>query len=247
MVRMSRRVLPVMLLLGLVVAACSSAPAAGTSPSTTSAPKAVSVPGAPPGNQVESVVKAAFAGATAVHIKGTLVNSTGSLSLDLQLNKDGTASGTIGEGGPAIPLLAVGGKYYVQFTKDVISQSANTAVTQIGAALTDKWVSSDASIASDMVSGLKPLLTYDSFVAAMFGQTSEVPTLTGTDVVNDVPVLVYESVDGSTVYVAKSSPHFLLRMTAPASGSGQLEFTGWNQPVAVTPPPADQIYSGPGA
>jgi hypothetical protein len=211
------------------------------------APKAVSVPGAPPGNQVESVVKTAFAAATAVHIKGTLVNTTGSLSLDLQLNKDGTAAGTISEGGPTIPLLAVNGKYYVQFTQALISQSTNATVGQIAPALTNKWVSSDASFASDMVSGVKPLLTYDSFVSAMFGQTSEVPTLTGVDVVNNNPALVYESTDGSTVYVAKSAPHYLLRMTAPASGSGQLDFTGWNQPVPVTAPPASQIYAGPGA
>lgn len=247
MMRMSCRLLPVMLLLVGLVAACSSTPAAGGSPSAARVPKAVSVPGAPPGSQVESVVKAAFAGASAVHIKGTMVNSAGSLSLDLQLNKDNTASGTIGEGGPAIPLISVGGKYYVQFTQDLITHSSDTAVSQIGPTLTNKWVSSDASIASDMVSGLKPLLTYDSFVSAMFSQTSEVPTLTGVDVANGVPALTYETVDGSTVYIAKASPHFLLRMTSPAAGSGQLEFTGWNQPVAVSPPPADQIYSGPGA
>lgn len=231
-------------LLGLVLTACSGAPAASSTPP---APKAVTVPGAPPGSQVTALVKSAFAGASAVHIKGTLVNSSGSLSLDLQLNKDGTASGTIGEGGPNIPLIAVNGKYYVQFTQEMVANTQNSAVSQVGPSLTGKWVSSDASIASNMVSGLKPLLTYDSFVTAMFAQTSEVPTLTGTDVVDNTPVLVYESQDGSTVYVTKSSPHYLLRMSAPASGSGQLDFTGWNRPVAVSPPPANEIYSGPGA
>ena len=225
----------------------SDAPAAGPASSGPPAPKAVSVPGAPPASQVTALVKSAFAGASAVHIKGTLVNSSGQLSLDLQLNSDNTASGTIGEGGPQIPLIAVNGKYYVQFTPDMIASTQNTAVSQIGPALAGKWVSSDASFASSMVSGLKPLLTYKSFVTAMFAQTSEVPTLTGTDVVNDTPVLVYESQDGSTVYVAKASPHYLLRMSAPASGSGQLDFTRWNQPVAVAAPPASQIYRGPGA
>lgn len=243
-----RRVLPVVLLVGLAVAACGgqSTPAASSS-SSPPPPKAVSVPGAPAADQVENVVKTAFAAADAVHIKGTLVNSTGSLSVDLQLNKDGSAAGTISEGGPTIPLIAVNGKYYVQFTQALISQSTNAAVGQIGPALTDKWVSSDASIASAMVTGLKPLLTYDSFVTSMFGQASEVPTLTGTDVVGSLPALVYESKDGSTVYVARSDPHYLLRMSAPATGSGQLDFTGWNKPVPVTPPPAAQIYRGPGA
>jgi hypothetical protein len=233
-----------------VVTACSGsstpAPAASSS-SSRPAPRAVNIPGALPGNQVESAVKSAFAGATAVHIKGKLTNSTGTLSLDLQLNKDNTAAGTISEGGATIPLVAVNGKYYVQFTPQVISQSGNSSVGQLGSALNNKWVSSDSSLASDMVAGLKPLLNFDSFVSSMFGQASEVPTLTGTDVVSNTPVYVYESADGSIVYVGRNSPHYLARMTAPASGSGSIDFTGWNRPVVVTAPPASAIYTGPGA
>jgi len=140
-----------------VVTACSgpstsapapSAPAPAPGSSARPAPKAVNIPGALPGNQVESAVKSAFSGATAVHIKGTLTNSTGTLSLDLQLNKDNTASGTISEGGATIPLVAVNGKYYVQFTPQLISQSTNASVGQLGSALTNKWVSSDSSLAS---------------------------------------------------------------------------------------------------
>jgi hypothetical protein len=241
--------------LGLVTA-CSgpSTPAAAPSSSALApgssvrpAPKAVNIPGALPGSQVENSVKSAFSGASAVHIKGTLINSTGTLSLDLQLNKNNTASGTISEGGATIPLVAVNGKYYVQFTPQMISQSTNTSVGQLGSALANKWVSSDSSLASDMVAGIKPLLSFDSFVSSMFGQASEVPTLTGTDVVDGAPVYVYESADGSVVYVTKASPHYLTRMTAPASGSGSLDFTGWNQPVVVTAPPASAIYAGPGA
>lgn len=250
---MSRRVLPVVLLVGLGLAACSGSPSTSATPPAASgssavvAPKAVGVPGAPAANQVVTLVKAAFQGASAVHIKGTLVNGSGSLTLDLQLNKDDTASGTISEGGPTIPLVAVHGKYYVQFTQALISESSDPTVQQLGPSLANKWVSSDASFASGMVSGVQPLLTYDSFVTAMFAQDSEVPTLTGTDVVNNTPALTYESQDGSIVTIARADPHYLLRMTSPAAGSGQLDFTGWNQPVPVSAPPANQIYSGPGA
>jgi hypothetical protein len=243
---MSRSLLPVVLGAALLVTACSG----NSSPvpaSQARAPQAVTVPGAPAGGDVQNAVKTAFLGATAVHIKGTLTNNTGSLSLDLQLNKDNTASGTISEGGAAIPLIAVGGKFYVQFTPELITQSTSSAVSQVGAALSNKWVSSDSPLASSMVAGLKPLLTFDSFVSAMFAQASAAPTLTGTDVVHNTPVLVYESTDGSTVYIARSTPHYLARMTAPASGSGSLDFTGWNQPVQVSAPPAAQIYTGAGS
>jgi len=249
---MSRRRWSVVLVFGValaVVTACSgpSTPAPATGSSSRPAPKAVNIPGALPGSQVENAVKSAFSGATAVHIKGTLTNSTGTLSLDLQLNKDNTAAGTISEGGAAIPLIAVNGKFYVQFTPEMISKSTNASVGQLGSALSNKWVSSDSSLASTMVAGIKPLLSFDSFVSSMFGQASEVPTLTGTDVVNNLPVYTYESADGSVVYVGKAGPHYLARMTAPATGSGSIDFTGWNQPVPVTPPPASAIYTGPGA
>ena len=249
---MSRRRWSVVLVFAaalVVVTACSgpSTPAPATGSSSRPAPKAVNIPGALPGNQVESAVKSAFSGATAVHIKGTLTNSTGTLSLDLQLNKDNTASGTISEGGATIPLVAVNGKFYVQFTPEMISKSTNASVGQLGSALSNKWVSLDSSLASTMVAGIKPLLSFDSFVSSMFGQASEVPTLTGTDVVNTLPVYTYESADGSVVYVGKAGPHYLARMTAPASGSGSIDFTGWNRPVPVTAPPASAIYTGPGA
>jgi hypothetical protein len=258
---MSRRLLPVVVVLGaaLVLASACSGSSSGASSPSGSAPSgavpsgsAASAAQPPPqgalaGNQVENQAKAAFQGASAVHINGTLTSQSGTLTMDLQLNKDNTATGSISEGGATIPLLSVGGKYYVRFTPAVIT-AAGSAATSVGPALTNKWVPSTSKLASGMVDSLKGLLSYNDFLTTMFGQPSgEVPKATTTDVVDNTPVIVYEASSGSAVYLAKSNPHFLMRMTAPSSGSGQIDFTNWNKPVPVHAPTAAQIYSGPAA
>jgi hypothetical protein len=253
---MSRRLLPVVLVLGAALAvttACSSQssatqPAPSGSATSTTAPAKAPPKGALPGSQVENEAKAAFQNATAVHINGTLTSQSGSIQMDLQLNKNNTASGTINEGGATIPLLAVNGKYYVKFTPELIKASGDASAAAAGAALANKWVPSTSKLASSMVDSLKGLLSYNDFLTNMFGTPSgQVPKATATDVVDNTPVIEYEASSGSAVYLATASPHFLMRMTAPSTGSGQIDFTDWNKPVAVTAPTAAQIYTGPAA
>jgi hypothetical protein len=228
-----------------LLTACSGQSTSPPPPAPTST-KAAPIAGALPGNQVEPAVKTAFQGATAVHISGTLNNGSGALTLDLQLNKDDSASGTVSEGGPSIPLRSVHGVDYMQFTPQVISGDTNPAVQKAGAALTNKWVVGTSSLASDVVNGLKPLLDYNDFLSNMFSTQSQVPQATTLDVVDNTPVIVYEAADGASVYVAKTAPHYLMRLTSPSAGSGQLDFTGWNKPVPVAAPPAAQLYHATG-
>ena len=51
----------------------------------------------------------------------------------------------------------------------------------------------------------------------------------------------------TTFHVTASTPHYLMRLSDGLSTSGSFDLTGWNHPVAVTAPPASEIYSGPGA
>jgi hypothetical protein len=241
------RLLMVVLGSALLVTACSG-PSTGSAPSTTATTSApTSVPGALPGNQVKNAVQSAFAAASAVHIKGTLTNNSGSLTLDIQLNRNKTGEGTVNEGGADIQLRAVNGVYYLLYTPQLISVSTNKAVQQAGRALTDKWVVGTSGLATNIVGSLTGLLDYGTFLQSMFSTGSLTPMATMTDIVDNVPVVVYEASDGSTVYAATASPHYLMRLTAPASGSGELDFTNWNKPVPVAAPTGAQLYTGPGA
>lgn len=226
----------------VAVAACSSQ---GT-------PTAASTSTMPAPAQVIDSAKSAIASATAVHIKGSIAEGKDNVALDLQLNKDGSASGTIGEGGTAIPLIVADKVYYVKFTQAVLQHLAGlSATSDAGKLLLDKWVPSTSKMlsGSDMVSGLKPLLDYKSLFNDMLNQAgSDAPKDAGTDTVNGTDVHVYTLADGTKLEVTSTSPYYPVRVIAPKSeGTGQLDFTGWSQPVKVSAPPASEIYTGPGA
>lgn len=232
--------------LGVALVAVTACSTSGTPTAASGGAGALPAP-----DKVLSTTKAAATSASAVHIKGAFAEQGDKVALDLQLNKsDGSAQGTITEGGTTIPLILTDKVYYVQFTPDLMKTSGIDPTSDVGKLLSNKWVPSNSKVlsGSDMVSGLQPLTDYNSFIPTLFDQLKgDTPKQSGTDNVNGSNAGVYTFSDGTTADVGASDPHYLLRLTEPASeGKGQLDFTGWNQPVAVSKPPAAQIYSGPG-
>ncbi len=225
------------------IAACSSPSSGSASPATTDT--------MPPSSQILQAVKTAATGASAVHIKGSVADSGSTFGVDVQLDKNGDAQGTITQGGTTIPLIVASNVYYIQFTKTLMSSNGIDPAGQAGTLLLNKWVPSTSKMlqGTDMVSGLKPLLDYNTFINGVLDQTKgDTPKDAGKGTANGVPVEYYTDSDGGKAAVATTSPHYLMRLSAPKSaGAGELDFTGWNQPVRITAPPTSEIYSGPGA
>jgi hypothetical protein len=247
---MSRHRLPLAIVLGATTMVALTACGAGSSSGTPAAAGSVA-PTTPPPAQVMNQVKTAITGASAVHIKGKVTDSGSTVSLDIQLNKDGSASGTLGEGGMNIPIIATKQADYLQFTADLMKSSGVTATSAAGKLMLNKWVPSTSPLmsGSDMVSSIKPLLDYTSFISTLGSQIAGDNAKIGkTSTVNGTAVQLYTLSDGTTAAIATSTPHYLMELVPAASqGGGQLDFTNWNQPVTITAPPAAQIYSGPGA
>jgi hypothetical protein len=245
---MSRHWLPFAIVLGTTTLAALTA-CGSSSPSGTPAPATTAALPAPAA--VMDQVKSASKSASAVHVKGTVTDSGSTVSMDLQLNKDGSASGTLGESGTNIPIIAAKNVYYVQFTADLMKSNGMSATSAAGKLLLNKWVPSTSKMmsGSNMVSGVKPLLDYTTFISGMADQLVGTNAKAGQpDTVNGTSVQLYTLSDGTKADVTTASPHYLVRLVPPASqGSGQLDFTNWNQPIAISAPPAAQIYSGPGA
>jgi hypothetical protein len=229
-----------------VCAACSGSSTA-TAPSPGSASVAASVAPAAAtltAAQVSSAVNDAAQQASAVHVRGTVAEQGSTVQFDLQLNKD-SASGTIEKDSVAAPVLRIGDTYYVRFTSSLMNQAGIAAGSPAGKMLKDKWLSSTSQIGAKMAADFKKLLDYTSFVQNTLGKLkSSSLTEGGTDTVDGTPVLVFPSSDG-TAYVTAAEPHYLLRMKDGQNGA--VDFTDWNKPSPVSAPPADQIYSGPGA
>ncbi|HEX4701581.1 MAG TPA: hypothetical protein VH352_05575, partial [Pseudonocardiaceae bacterium] len=196
-------------------------------------------------------IKSATQSATAVHVKGTIVDHGNTTSLDVQLNRDGSASGTVAESGTSLTMIVVRKVVYLKFTAALMKANGVDPAGPAGALLLNKWVSSESKVLSGtgLVAGVKPLVDYTTFTTTLLNNLGTATAKAGkADVVDGVPVTAYALTDGTTVDIAAASPHYMIRLAPPASqASGTADFTGWNMPVAIAPPPAAELYSGPGA
>jgi hypothetical protein len=194
-------------------------------------------------DQVVSAITTAYQGASAVHVKGSMVSDGSTIKIDLQLNND-SGSGTLEKDGLTLPVIWANGVYYVQFTDSLITDLGQSPTSGPGAALRNKWVNY-ASLGSSMATGVKDALAYNAFLQKSVDEITQAFTAAGSEAVNGVAVLAFKGADGTIVYLAASTPHYLMRVVEPQIGS--TDFTRWNRPVAVTLPPASEIHLGPGA
>lgn len=101
-------------------ASASPGSAAPVNARSTSSAAGSAVPAADGGNaglsesQLEARITAAAANVTAIHLSGTMTDSGQSVSLDMQINKDGSAQGTVTEQGATIPVIATATATYLR-------------------------------------------------------------------------------------------------------------------------------------
>lgn len=246
---MSRYWLPAAVLAGAALVGGITA-CGGQSPASSGSAAAATTTAAPTTTTAitASDVKSAIQSASAVHVKGTMSDSGTNVALDVQLNKDGTASGTIGIGGPNYPIVLVNKVVYIQFTPDVLKSVGLSATSGPGKTIENKWVPSTSKLmaSSDLTSSVQPLLDYTQFTGSISQSMPAGAMKPGkSDTVDGTPVVQYTMSDGTPADIATSSPHYLMRLLpGPTDGAGQLDFTNWNQPVTVTAPSASEIYTG---
>lgn len=223
--------------------------ACGGSITGSGSPAPVTTSAAPAPLRASDVVSA-IKNASAVHVKGTMADSGSSIGLDLQINKDGTASGTMAIDGPSYPITYVNKVVYIQFTPDVIKASGIDASSSAGKLLMNKWVPSTSQILSqtNLASSVRPLLDYTQFVTQITKNVPTGPLKRGaSDVVDGTPVTRYTFSDGTPADIATASPHYLIRLLPgpkDGAGEGEMDFSGWNAPVPVTAPSSSEIFTG---
>lgn len=258
------------LLAAALLAAVTAAGAAGCSSSSPAPSTATSGPTSAPtsnvglsGAQLQSAFKSAAAGASSVHVVGAFTQNGSPYTLDLNLNRNGTTSGSISQAGAAIPVRVVNGVTYIQLTPEFLklqAQSDPSITAAVISLMQNKWISSQSSIGQDFASSLGGLTDYNSFISTLLNggtsgsasgsasASSSPPvslsdlTADGTAQYNGQTVAVYKSSDGSVAYFAATGPALPERVTAKGSEPGTITFT-WNQPVTVTAPQPSEIFS----
>lgn len=213
-------------------AACSSST---TTSSSSSAPAAEATPNGVQdldATQILDKAKAAASAATSVTVAVVQDNAGTEVRTDLTLSDQGS-TGTLGQpDGQAVELIGTPEAIYVKggaFTQTLGAENA--------AALEGKWLSVPKdNPAAQSFAGLGSV---KEFVDTTLAAPPELKKLDVKDV-DGTQAVGLESAQG-TLWIATTGEPYPIQITAPEGQSGTMTLTGWNAPVTITPPPADEV------
>jgi len=247
-VHVSRRAVAATLLGAAIL---GTATACGTSASSTlatsNAPSSASAQ--PSGNPLAGLTADQIAARTtadlktvsSVHVTGLVKDSGQAISFNLTMGPKG-CTGTMGiKGEGSFSMLKIGKTVWIkpdnQFWKSAAGSSLTPAVMQILAGKYIKPGTKDSSLGS-----LGAFCDLSQFADSFGGPTTGL-VKDGTTTMAGQPALrIKDTSDPGVAYVTLSARPEFLRLDA--GHSGQLDFSGYNAPMALTPPPAGEILDG---
>lgn len=195
-------------------------------------------------------IKSGLASATAVHMKGTINQSGGSITIDMQVNKGGSAKGTMSEGNAQIPLIAIGSTIYIQLTPSYINtlkaSMGSSSDAQLTAELVDgKWIK-EAADSSD-AQGISSMTDWSQLTQQWGTASGDTFTYLSTTTLNGQQVAQYNDVstssgtkDTSVLSLPATGAALPIQVAEKGSNGGAVTFT-WSQPTTVTAPPSSEI------
>jgi hypothetical protein len=198
------------------------------------------------GDKVPDAIAAAARSASGVHVTGSATVDGAKNTVDVRINKD-SSTGTITTGvDGTVPFRSVGGTAYAQLTDSALDTMSGITPA-IRAQVRDKWVTSKSIAGQSITSTIANFSDYQAFVSSMVKAISDsgTPAAAGAVPFGGGQALLFQYDNGDTLDLAVPTPHYLLHITSPNDGL-VLDFTDWNTQVPVSPPPAADLYSGPG-
>jgi hypothetical protein len=211
--------------------------------------------------------------ASSVHIQGQFTSGSQQVALDLRLEKDKGASGTVTIGSEVIELLRVGPDVYVkgdeQFYRSVVSRfgggsdpaaapsaSGTGAPPSSGASASSGSPSTGQSTPGDIAVSAMQVnylhigpsdAQYQTFASLtdprqLLAQIMQGIGSLGKDGQKDIrgtKSIVLSGAKDTRVYVAIDGEPYLMRVLPP--GGGTLDFSDFDSPVTLNPPPPAQV------
>jgi hypothetical protein len=182
--------------------------------------------------------RAAAKAASSFRIAGEVREQGRSAALDLQFQKAKGAAGTVTVQGMTFEVLVIDQTAYLKADRSTWEKAGAGQGAQL---LVGKFIklASGTSGFGDAMEFADPEKLLDR---ALTPEGTVVKT--GVTEVNGVPAvgLAEEDADDGILYVATEGEPYPVRVEGP-SGKGSIDFSGWNEPVELTAPPADQVIN----
>ncbi len=251
----SRRPVPAAVLVAAIVgtaAACGTV-VSGTTPGsaysmTPAAPARTATATAPPGplagltaDQIAARAVADFRTVSSVRVTGSVTDSGGNIALNLAFGPKG-CTGTLGvRGEGSMRLLKIGKTLWVkpdsQFWRYAAGKNATPEFLRLVAGKYLKPGAKDSSLRS-----VGDLCSRSQFAGHLGGQITGLVKGATTTISGQPALQLKNAGDSTSAYVTVSAHPELLRLDG--GSQGRLDFSGYDMPLMLTPPPASQTLDG---
>jgi hypothetical protein len=193
------------------------------------------------GPLIASAARRAMHSLDTMHVAGRIGQDAGTIDLDLSASKSGDCVGTIGINDGRVQLRSTGGKAWFRADDAFWRLEAGPNADRITGLVGDRWV-----VLAGRLEKLRSFCRLDELAGRLLTH-GHVHTL-GPAMVGTTPTVrlaVTRAGVTNTAYVVGSSPHYVLRIRrtgAPGSDTGEIDFSDFDKPFTVSPPPADQVF-----
>jgi hypothetical protein len=171
--------------------------------------------------------------ASSVHLTGSIVTFGGALTMNLT-DGPGGCTGTLStQGSGSVGLVGIGSKLWLKPDRQYLKSSgASAALTNL---LTGKYVSTtDKSANLATLCGL-------SRITSQLSTGSTFTKGTATTISGQRVLQIKATGQSGSEYVTNSASPQVVRLD---TGSGIMDFSDYNAPLTLTPPPASQTVDG---
>jgi hypothetical protein len=224
--------------------ACSSSGSPATSATTHSTASASAQGGPLAGLSADQIASRAIADlkvVKSVHVTGSVRSSGQNIALNLSLGTRG-CTGTMGiKGEGSFVLLKIGKSLWIKpddaFWKHAAGSDGSAAVDLFSGNYV-KTSAKGSSLASigDLCDPVKFAKSFGSNMTGMSKGTT-------TTIAGQPALQIKDTADPASAYVTVSARPEFLRLDGGGS-NGRLDFTQYNAPLHLIPPPADQVLDG---
>ncbi len=194
-----------------------------------------------PATEILAATKAAALKATSVHYAGTINSSGKTISLDVDATATGDGKGTLKLDAATIDMVRSGDSVYLGGDDAFYSQVVGSL--EAAKLLKGKYLQGKASDAR--WKSFADFSDSDAFLGQIFDESDPKISVGERKDINGTPAiaLVDKGAQPGTLWVSLRGEPLPLLLEKPAGGkdTGSIAFSRWNEPVSVTPPPADKV------
>lgn len=216
----------------LMLAGCvAGTPSSGTSSSSASSSNADLTQA-----QLLSRMQRAIDAEPAMHIKGTITDNGMTITVDMQLNRDGTSQGTMTTGKVVTPVIVVDGNLYTQ-----APASRAMGTSSPSGAMAGQWTETKAQ------GGALSATNFTVMAAELDAPSNYTYTYKDTSTIGGVAVARYaEAIPGAAADRVLSIPLTGAALPVAVDGgeTGGISFT-WGKPTKVVAPQLSQVVLAP--